>query len=105
MRELISLDRNWIPKEPGHSLYIRPTLSKCYHSHSDRNTEDNDIVVGTNGTLGVAPPNEALLFVITSPAGPYYPQGFKPVPLHGTTEYIRAAPGGLYHCLLYHLIS
>ncbi|OAX33734.1 branched-chain amino acid aminotransferase II [Rhizopogon vinicolor AM-OR11-026] len=76
MKELISLDRNWIPKEPGHSLYIRPTL------------------IGTNGTLGVAPPNEALLFVITSPAGPYYPQGFKPVPLHGTTEYIRAAPGG-----------
>ncbi|KAG2370203.1 aminotransferase [Suillus spraguei] len=66
IKELISLDREWIPKEPGHSLYIRPTL------------------IGTNGTLGVAPPSEALLFVITSP----------PVPLHGTTEYIRAAPGG-----------
>jgi branched-chain amino acid aminotransferase len=33
--------------------------------------------------------------VITSPVGPYYPHGFKPVPLHGTTEYIRAAPGGM----------
>jgi branched-chain amino acid aminotransferase len=76
IKELISLDRQWIPKEPGHSLYIRPTL------------------IGTNGTLGVAPPSEALLFVITSPVGPYYPHGFKPVPLHGTTEYIRAAPGG-----------
>lgn len=76
IKELISLDRHWIPKEPGHSLYIRPTL------------------IGTNGTLGVAPPSEALLFVITSPVGPYYPRGFKPVPLHGTTEYIRAAPGG-----------
>lgn len=76
IKELISLDRQWVPKEPGHSLYIRPTL------------------IGTNGTLGVAPPTEALLFVITSPVGPYYPRGFKPVPLHGTTEYIRAAPGG-----------
>jgi len=76
IKELISLDRQWIPKEPGHSLYIRPTF------------------IGTNGTLGVAPPTEALLFVITSPVGPYYPHGFKPVPLHGTTEYIRAAPGG-----------
>ncbi|KAH7883914.1 aminotransferase [Phlebopus sp. FC_14] len=78
LKQLITLERDWIPKEPGHSLYIRPTL------------------IGTNGTLGVQPPNEALLFVICSPAGPYYPQGFKPVPLYGTTdsEYIRAAPGG-----------
>ncbi|KAG9314665.1 hypothetical protein JVU11DRAFT_5470 [Chiua virens] len=78
IRQLISLERDWIPKEPGHSLYIRPTM------------------IGTNGTLGVQPPTEALLFVICSPAGPYYPQGFKPVALYGTTdsEYIRAAPGG-----------
>ncbi|KAI6045142.1 aminotransferase [Pisolithus marmoratus] len=76
IRQLVALDRHWIPKDPGHSLYIRPTL------------------IGTNGTLGVQPPSEALLFVICSPAGPYYPQGFKPVPLYGTTEYIRAAPGG-----------
>jgi len=78
IKQLISLERNWIPKEPGHSLYIRPTM------------------IGTNGTLGVQPPTEALLFVICSPAGPYYPQGFKPVALYGTTdaEYIRAAPGG-----------
>lgn len=34
--------------------------------------------------------------MICSPVGPYYPQGFKPVSLYGTTEkqYIRAAPGG-----------
>ncbi|KAL4068354.1 aminotransferase [Scleroderma yunnanense] len=76
IRQLIALERHWIPTEPGHSLYIRPTM------------------IGTNGTLGVQPPTEALLFVICSPAGPYYPQGFKPVPLHGTTEFIRAAPGG-----------
>ncbi|KAI5991488.1 aminotransferase [Pisolithus albus] len=76
IRQLIALDRHWIPTDPGHSLYIRPTM------------------IGTNGTIGIQPPNEALLFVICSPAGPYYPQGFKPVPLYGTTEYIRAAPGG-----------
>ncbi|KIM54227.1 hypothetical protein SCLCIDRAFT_389553 [Scleroderma citrinum Foug A] len=76
IRQLIILDRHWIPDQPGHSLYIRPTM------------------IGTNGTLGVQPPTEALLFVICSPAGPYYPQGFKPVPLYGTTEFTRAAPGG-----------
>ena len=42
----------------------------------------------------MAPPDKALLFVICSPVGPYYPTGFKPVSLYGTTEYIRAAPGG-----------
>ncbi|KAG2153306.1 aminotransferase [Suillus clintonianus] len=77
IKELITLEREWIPKEPGHSLYIRPTL------------------IATNNALVIAPPKEALLFVITCPVGPYYPQGFKPVPLHGTTEYIRAAPGGI----------
>ncbi|EIW86504.1 branched-chain amino acid aminotransferase II [Coniophora puteana RWD-64-598 SS2] len=76
LKQLIRLDKEWVPEAPGHSLYIRPTL------------------IGTNGTLGVQPPTEALLFVICSPVGPYYPTGFKPVPLYGTTEYIRAAPGG-----------
>jgi branched-chain amino acid aminotransferase len=27
IKKLVTLDRHWIPKEPGHSLYIRPTLS------------------------------------------------------------------------------
>lgn len=27
IKELVRLDKHWIPQEPGHSLYIRPTLS------------------------------------------------------------------------------
>ena len=50
--------------------------------------------VGTQNTIGISPPDSALLFVICSPVGPYYPGGFKPVGLHGTTEYVRAYPGG-----------
>jgi len=76
IKTLIRKDKHWIPQEPGHSLYVRPTL------------------IGTQKAIGVGPPNEALLFVICSPVGPYYPQGFKPVALYGTTEYTRAAPGG-----------
>lgn len=92
IRRLVALERQWIPNLPGHSLYIRPTMS----AYRPCPTWSVDLIflVGTNGTLGVQPPTEALLFVILSPAGPYYPQGFKPVPLQGTTEYIRAAPGG-----------
>lgn len=77
MKQLIRLDKHWIPDKEGYSLYIRPTM------------------IGTQPALGISPPNQALLFVICSPVGPYYPQGFKPVALYGTTEYTRAAPGGI----------
>ncbi|KEP55011.1 branched-chain-amino-acid aminotransferase [Rhizoctonia solani 123E] len=76
IKTLVKLDSHWIPQEPGHSLYIRPTM------------------IGTQRALGVAPPTEALLFVICSPVGPYYKNGFKPVRLLATSNFIRAAPGG-----------
>ncbi|KZT74801.1 branched-chain amino acid aminotransferase II [Daedalea quercina L-15889] len=77
MKQLIRLDKDWIPNVPGYSLYIRPTM------------------IGCQPAIGISPPGEALLFVICSPVGPYYPDGFKPVALYGTTEYSRAAPGGI----------
>jgi len=59
MKQLLILDKKWIPKAEGHSLYIRPT------------------VIGTQAGLGVAANTDALLFVIASPVGPYYKTGFK----------------------------
>jgi branched-subunit amino acid aminotransferase/4-amino-4-deoxychorismate lyase len=61
---------------------------------SSSKTHNIKIIVGNQKAIGVGPPNEALLFVILCPVGPYYPNGFKPVSLYGTTEYVRAAPGG-----------
>jgi branched-chain amino acid aminotransferase len=87
------MDKHWIPQEPGHSLYVRPTLSEIEYQPGVNITLIHRLV-GTQKAIGVGPPNEALLFVICSPVGPYYPQGFKPVALYGTTEFIRAAPGG-----------
>lgn len=75
--KLVSLDSNWIPSEPGYSLYIRPTL------------------IGTQAALGVHPANDALLFVISSPVGPYYKTGFKPVALEADPSLVRAWPGGV----------
>lgn len=92
MKQLIRLDKHWIPDKEGYSLYIRPTMSK-WKSAARRRLADFSLV-GTQPALGISPPNQALLFVICSPVGPYYPQGFKPVALYGTTEYTRAAPGG-----------
>ncbi|RSH81921.1 uncharacterized protein EHS24_008118 [Apiotrichum porosum] len=76
IKKLVMIDSEWIPKEKGYSLYIRPTM------------------IGTQNALGVGPSSDALLFVICSPVGPYYASGFKPVQLYATTEFVRAAPGG-----------
>ncbi|KAI9673535.1 MAG: Mitochondrial branched-chain amino acid (BCAA) aminotransferase [Trizodia sp. TS-e1964] len=63
--------------ERGYSLYLRPTM------------------IGTQRTLGVGPPGSALLYVIASPVGPYYPTGFKAVSLEATDYAVRAWPGGV----------
>ncbi len=39
--------------------------------------------------------NQALLYIITSPTGPYFPTGFKPVTLLADPKYVRAYPGGV----------
>lgn len=52
-------------------------------------------MIGTQRTLGVGPPGSALLYVIASPVGPYYPTGFKAISLEATTYAVRAWPGGV----------
>ena len=101
IKELVRLDRHWIPQVEGHSLYIRPVmsaflgiliLSKVLIGTSPFCC----CSVGTQTTVGITPPDSALLFVICSPVGPYYPDGFKPVALHGTSDLVRAFPGGQF---------
>lgn len=75
--KLVSLDSRFIPSTRGYSLYLRPTM------------------IGTQRTLGVGPPGSALLYVIASPVGPYYPTGFKAVSLEATDYAVRAWPGGV----------
>jgi branched-chain amino acid aminotransferase len=76
IEELVKLDAKWIPKGEGYSLYLRPT------------------VIATHRFLGLSPPVSLLLYVISSPVGPYYKSGFKPVRLTADTPYVRAWPGG-----------
>lgn len=76
IRELVRIDAEWVPHDSSSSLYIRPTM------------------IGTEPTLGVSPANEAKLFVILCPVGPYYSTGFKPVNLLCDPSYVRAFPGG-----------
>lgn len=75
--KLIEQDKHLVPTGKGYSLYIRPTM------------------IGTTNGLGVHTPDRALLFVITSPVGPYYKTGFKAVRLEATDYATRAWPGGV----------
>lgn len=73
----VRLEERFIPNMRGYSLYLRPTM------------------IGTQRTLGVGPPGSALLYVIASPVGPYYPTGFKAISLEATDYAVRAWPGGV----------
>ena len=74
--ELVKAEQRWIPTAEGCSLYIRPA------------------VIGTEAALGVRPADQYLFFVILSPVGPYFPEGFNPVGLWVSDNYVRAALGG-----------
>jgi branched-chain amino acid aminotransferase len=75
---LVAQDRDWVPTQEGHSLYLRPFM------------------IATNRGLGVNRPSATYLFtVIASPAGSYFSGGVRPVSVWLATEYTRAAPGGI----------
>ncbi|XCN74251.1 MAG: branched-chain amino acid aminotransferase [Candidatus Electrothrix aestuarii] len=77
LKGLIYLEREWIPKVEGGALYIRPAM------------------IASEAALGVRPANEYLFFVICSPVGAYYAEGFNPTKIYVEDEYVRAVPGGV----------
>ena len=77
LKQLILLDRDWVPRSPGTSLYIRPTM------------------IGTDAHLGVRPSHHYLFYIIIGPVGAYYKEGLNPVKIYVEDQYIRAAVGGI----------
>ena len=77
LRELIQVDKRWVPVEDGCSLYIRPTL------------------IGTEPFLGVRPSREVMFFILLSPVGSYYSGASETVRIWVEEKTLRAAPGGL----------
>ncbi|MBU0673810.1 MAG: branched-chain amino acid aminotransferase [Proteobacteria bacterium] len=77
LKKLLEIDQQWIPKAPGSSLYIRPTM------------------IASEAGLGVKPAKEYLFYIILSPVGAYYPEGFNPVKIYVTDKYVRAVKGGV----------
>ena len=80
LKELINIDKDWIPTKQGDSLYIRP------------------FIFGSDPFLGVKPAKEYKLILLLSPVGAYYPEGFKPVKILVTDDYVRAVRKGLGDC-------
>jgi branched-chain amino acid aminotransferase len=76
LKTFVSLEKAFIPAEPGYSLYLRPTA------------------IGINNNLRVGAADRVKWFVIASPVGPYYPEGFKPISLYVEEKTRRAFPGG-----------
>ncbi len=77
-RSLVYLDQDWVPNsDNGSTLYIRPTM------------------IATEASLGLKPSSEYCFFIITSPVGAYYSEGFKPVKIYVEDKYVRAVPGGV----------
>lgn len=75
VKRLVRIDRDWIPRRRGESLYIRPLL------------------IGTEEYLDVRPARRYLFVIMTAPARAYF-EGGAGVALHVQDRYTRAAPGG-----------
>ena len=76
IEQLVALERDWVPGAEGTSLYIRPTM------------------IGVEAVVGIKPSDHYYFYVILSPVGAYYPQGFKPIRIMVENKYVRATPGG-----------
>lgn len=77
LKELVRIEKDWVPSTPGTSLYIRPTI------------------IATDPYLGVRASHTYLFYIILSPVGAYYPEGFNPVKIWVTKDYVRSVRGGV----------
>ncbi|WP_347549922.1 branched-chain amino acid aminotransferase [Pseudalkalibacillus hwajinpoensis] len=76
LKELVSLEKDWVPSTPGTSLYIRP------------------YIIATEPNLSVAPSHTYKLMIILSPVGSYFSGGLTPVKISVEDKFTRAVKGG-----------
>ena len=73
LKQLVALDKNWIPPQEGSALYLRPFMYADEHF------------------IGMRAASHYKFIIIASPSGPYFNKRIK---LFAETKYIRAARGG-----------
>jgi branched-chain amino acid aminotransferase len=74
---LVAADAAWVPSAAEQSLYLRPFM------------------FASEAFLGVRPAQRVTYCCIASPAGQYFARGVHPVSIWLSTNYTRAAPGGM----------
>lgn len=74
IRQLVAIEKAWIPSGEDHSLYIRPFM------------------FATDEMIGVKPSDKYKFLVILSPTGPYYA---KPMRIYVEEFFVRAVKGGI----------
>lgn len=79
LKALLYLEKDWVPKKEGATLYIRPTM------------------IAVEPALGVTPSSKYYFYIILSPVGAYYAEGFNPTKIYISDEYVRAVKGGVGH--------
>jgi branched-chain amino acid aminotransferase len=77
LEKLVTIDRDWIPRARGTSLYIRPTM------------------IADEPALGVRPAASYIFYIIVGPVAAYYPEGFNPVKIYVSDEHVRSVKGGV----------
>ena len=73
LKQLVDLERNWIPPQDGSALYLRPFM------YADE------------PFIGMRAATHYKFIIMASPAGPFFTKRIK---LYAETKYIRAANGG-----------
>jgi len=76
VKAVVKVDRDWVPRKMGASLYIRP------------------FVFATDPSLGVHASHSYLFAIILCPVGAYYAEGINPVKIFVEDEDVRAVRGG-----------
>jgi len=74
IKALVEIDKEWVPKEENHSLYLRPFM------------------FGSSEFVAARPSEKFIFCILTSPVGPYYAGNVK-VKVEET--YTRSATGGV----------
>jgi branched-chain amino acid aminotransferase len=76
IRQLVGIDRDWVPGADKGTLYLRPFM------------------FASEAFLGVRPAREYIYCIIASPVGGYFKGGKSAVTLWVSQDYVRAVPGG-----------
>lgn len=77
LKELLKVEKAWVPTSENTSLYIRPLL------------------FNNENFLGVHPAENVRFLIMLSPSGSYFKGGLQPVSIFVEQHYVRAVQGGV----------